>query len=340
MLNGIQFIEYSSSDPEALEALFKQLGFACTHRSRVQQVDVYSQGRMHFLLNKRESSFAGKFAAQHGPSIASVGFFVDDPAGAKAKAQERGARPLEDKGAAFLQPPAVYGVGDSLMYFVKGSEGDFALDSVVEGLEPVQGAPQGAGAGLDRIDHLTNNVPVNQMDRWCAFYSKVFGFRQVREFKIEGQQTGLVSKVMVSENSKVIIPVNEPRGEKSQIQEYIDTYKGSGVQHVALSSKGIVQSVEWLRSKDVHFLKVPDTYYEALPRRLSGIKENLADLQKNRILADGDDEGYLLQIFTQNVVGPIFYEIIERHSHDGFGEGNFQALFDSMEEDQRRRGYL
>jgi 4-hydroxyphenylpyruvate dioxygenase len=196
------------------------------------------------------------------------------------------------------------------------------------------------GQGLEVIDHLTNNVPKGEMQQWCDFYEKIFNFREVRYFDIKGKATGLYSKVMRSPCNKIIIPINEPTGQKSQIQEYLDEYKGSGIQHIALLTNDIIKTVRGLRASGIEFLDTPDTYYEMIPKRLNGVTEDIGELHNLKILVDGDDEGYLLQIFSKTVIGPIFYEIIQRKNHSGFGEGNFQALFDSIEEDQRRRGYL
>ena len=196
------------------------------------------------------------------------------------------------------------------------------------------------GAGMLVIDHLTNNVPKGDLDLWAKFYEDIFNFKEIRFFDIKGKQTGLLSRAMRSPCGKITIPINEPTGEKSQIQEYLDEYHGSGIQHIALHTDDIVRTVAMLRENGVSFLETPDTYYEALPKRLPNVTEDIDKLQQLRVLADGDEQGYLLQIFTKTVVGPIFYEIIQRKGHDGFGEGNFQALFDAIEEDQRRRGYL
>jgi 4-hydroxyphenylpyruvate dioxygenase len=187
---------------------------------------------------------------------------------------------------------------------------------------------------------MTNNVPVQEMQKWCDFYENLFNFKETRFFNIKGEQTGLISKVMSSPCQKLAIPINEPTDPKSQIQEYIDEYKGSGIQHIALGTDDIVATVAEMRKQGIEFLDVPDTYYDALKERLPLVTEDIERLKELKILVDGDDKGYLLQIFTKNLFGPIFIEIIQRKKHNGFGEGNFQALFDAIERDQRERGVL
>jgi 4-hydroxyphenylpyruvate dioxygenase len=262
---------------------------------------------------------------------------VKDARKAFDEAVRRGARPFTESAEhAFL---AVYGIGDSLIYFVddyslnqpyKVYEKDFELKT--KELVP--------GHGFLVIDHMTNNVPKGEMQKWCDFYEKIFGFREVRYFDIKGKATGLFSKVMKSPCDKISIPINEPNGEKSQIQEYIEEYHGSGIQHVAFLTANIEHTLRGLLKAKIEFLSTMGTYYDLLPKRLPNITEDLDMLRELNILADGDEEGYLLQIFTKNLIGPIFYELIQRKNHSGFGNGNFQALFDAIEEDQRRRGYL
>jgi 4-hydroxyphenylpyruvate dioxygenase len=333
-LNGMEFIEYSTPDPSALENLFLKLGFLKIGQHREKDVRLYRQNGIHFIINSEVNSFADEFRKAHGPSICATGFRVKSADTAHQTALKRGARDIKSNlGHTF---PAIYGIGDSLIYFVENTapRDIYARDFV---LSPTANANDCA---LQRIDHMTNNVPVGQMDKWCSFYQKIFNFREVRYFDIQGQQTGLVSKVMVAPDDQICIPINEPKDGKSQIQEYLDEYKGSGIQHVALATDDICKSVAALRARGIEFLEVPDTYYEALPKRLPQITEDIQELKKHRILADGDHNGYLLQIFSKNLIGPIFFEVIQRKGHKGFGEGNFQALFDAIEEDQRRRGYL
>ena len=353
-LNGIDFIEYASPEPESLKRLFALMGFAKTAVHREKPVHLFQQGECRFAVNEQRGGFAEDFSKSHGgPSVCSLGFRVDVPAKkALEMALARGAKAAESDPASHSFP-AIYGVGGSLIYFVDDyREGAnhwtkkfrFFGDSAKE--SPAAEAPreQAGGAGLLSIDHLTNNVETGKLQHWRDFYNEVFGFTERRYFDIQGAKTGLISKVMRSPCDTITIPINEPspdeRGKKSQIQEYLEEYKGAGIQHIALKTSGIIPSVEKLRGAGIQFLDVPGAYYEALKSRVPLIRENLDDLRRNRILADGDSEGYLLQIFTKNVIGPVFFEIIQRHNHHGFGEGNFQALFDAIERDQIKRGYL
>lgn len=336
-LDGMEFIEYSAKDPEELRQLFTKLGFQYFGKHKVKNVELWSQGRIHFILNYETDSFALNFANEHGPCVCATGFRAKNAKAAFEEAVKRGARPCEaSKHHSF---PAVYGIGDSVIYFIDKYSNDrpFSIYEEDFNLERNQINP---GKGMLLIDHLTNNVPVGEMQKWCDFYENIFNFKETRFFDIEGKATGLISKVMKSPCGKIIIPINEPKDAKSQIQEYLDVYKGSGIQHIALTTANILQTVEQLRAQNIQFLDTPNTYFDLLPQRLPNLNEDIDALRSLKVLADGDEEGYLLQIFTQNVIGPIFYEIIQRKKHDGFGEGNFQALFDSIEEDQRRRGFI
>ena len=333
-LEGMEFIEYTSSEPEKLEALFEKMGCTKLAHHKTKNMSLYGQNNVKCVINKEGGSFAEAFHLSHGPSVCSTGFRVQNADRALAVAVDRGAR--EHKGDHDLK--AIYGVGDSLIYFVDGyREKDIYTESL--GFEYTFTDKKETG-DLTFIDHMTNNVPMGHMDKWYDFYVKVFNFRQIRYFDIDGKQTGLLSRAMRSPCDGITIPINEPKDDKSQIQEYLDEYKGPGIQHIALYTDNIIQTVSSLRERGIEFLDVPDTYYEALPTRLPQVVEDMSKLRQLKILADGDSEGYLLQIFTKNVIGPIFFEIIQRKNHDGFGEGNFQALFDAIEEDQRRRGYL
>ena len=340
-LNGIDFIEYASPHPEKLGQLFEQLGFVKTAKHNKKQVLLYQQGDCQFVINCETESFAGDFMKKRkGPCVSSIGFRVKIPAQkALEKALALGAKPVE-KDPLSHSFPAIYGVGDSLIYFVEDDHKqsnhwlkNFSFQN------KASNKPQ-----LLLIDHLTNNVPTGAMDHWCEFYSRIFNFTERRFFDIKGLKTGLISKVMKSPCNTISIPINEPsddkRGEKSQIQEYLDEYKGPGIQHIALLTRSIVPTIQGLKQKGLEFLDIPSSYYDVLKDRLPVVKESVEDLKACQILADGDETTYLLQIFTKNVIGPIFFEVIERHGHDGFGEGNFQALFDAIERDQIQRGYL
>lgn len=337
-IHGIEFVEYGSADANALAELFIGLGFTKIAQHGTQKIDLYKQHDIRFLLNQEPGTFAETFYQQHGPSICSMGWRVDDAEVAFAAAVERGARPYKGKDQKLAKDhmPAIYGIGDSLIYFVDcfGENESIFADYTQIADEKHWSKP------LLRIDHLTNNVPKGEMQKWCEFYEKIFGFQETRYFDIRGQQTGLQSKVMSTPDKAIIIPINEPTEGKSQIQEYLDEYKGSGVQHVALSTADICESIERFRKAGIEFLDVPDTYYDVIRERIPKLEEDVPTLQKLKVLVDGDAEGYLLQIFSKNVIGPIFYEIIQRKNHWGFGEGNFQALFDAIERDQKARGYL
>ena len=339
-LDGLDFIEYASPEPERLSALFTQLGFTQTARHNKKEVFLYQQGDIQFVINQEKASFAEDFMkARKSPCVCAMAFRVRIPA---KKALEilvsRGAKAVpEDPSHSF---PAIYGVGDSLIYLVE----DYHKESNHWQKSFSFKAQAPKKPYLLSLDHLTNNVPVGEMDRWCDFYSQLFDFTERRFFDIQGLKTGLLSKVMKSPCDSISIPINEPadneKGKKSQIQEYLDEYHGAGIQHIAFLTRQIIPAIEDLRKKGLRFLESPATYYEVLKDRLPVLKEDVKDLQRNHILADGDEKTYLLQIFTKNVIGPIFFEVIERHGHDGFGEGNFQALFDAIERDQIQRGYL
>ena len=332
-LDGVEFLEYTSSEPKKLENLFEKMGCVKVAHHKTKNVSLYRQNEISYILNNESSSFAENFHHSHGPSVCATGFRVHDADKALKVAVSRGAKAYEGKGHSFK---AIYGVGDSLIYFVDG----YNKRDIYEGEFEYISEATGQGAGLTFIDHITNNVPMGHMDKWYDFYVNIFNFRQIKYFDIEGQKTGLLSRAMRSPCDGITIPINEPKDSKSQIQEYLEEYKGPGIQHIALHTDNIIKTVSLLKERGVEFLDVPDTYYEALHQRLPNLTEEISQLRDLKILADGDDEGYLLQIFTKNVIGPIFFEVIQRKKHDGFGEGNFQALFDAIEEDQRRRGYL
>jgi 4-hydroxyphenylpyruvate dioxygenase len=360
--DGFEFVEYAAPDPAALGAVFESLGFAALARHRHKRVTLYRQGDINFIINSEPDSFAQRFARLHGPSICAIALRVHDAAHAYRRALELGAWGFDSRsGPMELNIPAIKGVGDSLIYFVDrwrgkhasqpgyrpGRIGDIGIYDV--DFEPIEapgrdGDTQPAGAGLARIDHLTHNVHRGRMKEWAEFYERLFNFREVRYFDIEGQQTGLKSKAMCSPCGKIRIPINESSDDQSQISEYLDLYHGEGIQHVALETSDIYRAVEALRSRGVQFQDTPDTYFEGIEARLPGHGEPLAELRRLRILIDGNPNAgrreLLLQIFTRDVVGPIFFEIIQRKGHQGFGEGNFQALFESIELDQIRRGVL
>lgn len=338
-LDGFEFIEFTGPNPQMFRDLFKKFGFTLIAKHKSKDIELFRQNGINFLLNNDRQSFAREFSDQHGPSICSTGFRVRNAEKAFQSAVSRGARPYPGTARACVleNTPAVYGIGDSIIYFIEayGGKGT-AYDS--EFNYTSDKSPR--GYNLEVIDHLTNNVPRGEMQKWCDFYEKIFNFKERRYFDIRGQATGLISKVMRSPCGKIMIPINEPTGEKSQIQEYLDEYKGSGIQHVALLTPNILATMGDLRRNQIEFLDTPEAYFNYLKERLPNVTEDIAKLRDLKILADGDAEGYLLQIFTKNIIGPIFFEIIQRKNHAGFGEGNFQALFDAIERDQRARGYL
>ena len=351
--DGFEFVEYTGPDPQALAALFERMGFVAAARHRSKNVTLYKQGDIHFILNAEPESFAQAFARLHGPSICAIAFRVADAAKAYERAISLGAKPVEGKvGPMELNIPAIEGIGGSLIYLVDryGEHSIYDVDFVPSPSPQPSPASEGgkgggatAGVGLTRIDHLTHNVHRGRMGLWSEFYERLFNFREIRYFDIEGKLTGLRSKAMTSPDGKIRIPINESADDKSQIAEYLEAYHGEGIQHIALGTDEIYKTVEALRQRDISFMSVPDTYYEAVDARVPGHGEDLGRLRKDRILIDGapgEGQGLLLQIFTDTVIGPIFFEIIQRKGNEGFGEGNFRALFESIERDQIRRGVL
>jgi 4-hydroxyphenylpyruvate dioxygenase len=366
--DGFEFIEYAAPDPAALGRVFEQMGFVAVAKHRSKNVLLYRQGGVNFIVNAEPDSFAQSFARVHGPSISAIAYREGDAAHANRQCVANRAWGVENHpGLMELNIPAIKGIGDSLIYLVDRYPGNGSGVSIYDiDFVPFPGVDQRPpGAGLVSIDHLTHNVHRGRMDEWAGFYERLFNFREVRYFDIEGKLTGLKSKAMTSPCGRIRIPINESADDKSQIHEYLVAYRGEGIQHVALDTRDIYRTVEALRASDVAFQDTPDTYYEMLDQRLPGHREDPARLAANRILIDGrtaqqaedlmreatadrtaqresataDDE-MLLQIFTAPVIGPIFFEIIQRKGNEGFGEGNFQALFESIELDQIRRGVL
>jgi 4-hydroxyphenylpyruvate dioxygenase len=349
--DGFEFIEYTAPDPKALGKLFEQMGFTAVARHRHKDVTLYRQGDINFIVNGEPDSFAQRFARLHGPSICAIAFRVQDAGKAYRQAVEKGAWGFDNKtGPMELNIPAIKGIGDSLIYFVDrwrgkngaapSSVGDIDIYDV--DFEPIPGAnPNPVGHGLTYIDHLTHNVHRGRMQEWAEFYERLFNFREVRYFDIEGKVTGVKSKAMTSPCGKIRIPINEEGSETSgQIQEYLDAYHGEGIQHIALGSNDIYRTVDGLRAANISLLDTIDTYYELVDRRVPNHGEPLDELRKRKILIDGAPDDLLLQIFTENQIGPIFFEIIQRKGNQGFGEGNFKALFESIELDQIRRGVV
>ena len=353
--DGFEFIEYAAPDPVAMGALFERMGFRPVARRRHKQVTLYRQGGINFILNAEPDSFAQRFARQHGPSICAIAFRVQDAKSAYELALAKGAWGYAGKaGPGELNIPAIKGIGDSLIYFVDrwrgkngakpgeiGNIGFFDVDfEALPGMD-VNEALNPHGHGLTYIDHLTHNVHRGRMGEWSEFYERLFNFREIRYFDIEGQVTGVKSKAMTSPCGKIRIPINEEGNDKAgQIQEYLDSYHGEGIQHIALGSSDLPATVDAMRARGVKLLDTIDTYYELVDKRIPGHGENVSELQKRKILVDGKKDALLLQIFSENQLGPIFFEFIQRKGDEGFGEGNFKALFESMELDQMRRGVL
>jgi 4-hydroxyphenylpyruvate dioxygenase len=337
--DGFEFVEYTAPDPAALRSLFERMGFRNAARHRSKDVTLHRQGDINFLVNAEPNSFAQQFARDHGGSICAMGFRVKDAALAYKRALELGAKPgPQTAGPMELNIPSIQGIGGSLIYLVDryGAQDIYDIDFV-----PAPPAAATADPGLQLIDHLTHNVHRGNMNVWCGFYEKLFNFREIRYFDIEGKKTGLFSRALTSPCGKIRIPINESQDDLSQIEEYLREYRGEGIQHIALSCGDIYRTVDELRARGVVFQDTPGTYYEGVTGRVAGHQESLDELQQRRILIDGSaQDGILLQIFTANVIGPIFFEIIQRKGNEGFGEGNFKALFESIELDQIRRGVV
>lgn len=336
-LDGIEFVEFASHEPERLHQLFLAFGFSRTMRHAERDIDLYEQNDIRFLLHKSPSGFAGAFAKAHGPSVPAMGWRVRDAKTALEAVTSRGAQSAKGdfelaRGEAM---PAIYGVGESLIYLVdRRGPALYEKMGFVKLDQPDLVAPK----GFLVIDHLTNNVHKGTMQKWAGFYEKVFGFTQVRYFDIRGVKTGLTSFAMRSPCGSFCIPINEADEKKSQINEYLDEYRGPGVQHIAFLTSDILASLAGLEGSPIEFLDIDDDYYASVFERVPGVTEDRAAIQQRNVLVDGDDEGYLLQIFTKNLIGPIFIELIQRKNHLSFGEGNFGALFRSIERDQAKRG--
>ena len=333
-LDGFAFVEFTSPEPEAMADLFSRLGFTHVGNHRSRAIRHYCQGGIHFLLNMEPAGHADAFRRAHGPSASAMAFRVKDGEQALKLAVERGATATSGD----LDLPVLEGIGGSYLYLVDEEAAAALFERDFDAI-----AECGPGAGLHTLDHLTHNVNRGRMDHWAQFYERVFNFRQIRYFDIEGQQTGLLSRAMTAPDDKIRIPLNESQDDYSQIAEYLKEYKGEGIQHLAFATDDIFRTVDALRANGVKFQDSPDTYYDMIDQRLPGHGHDVAEMRRRRILIDGSPEtgeGLLLQIFTENMIGPIFFEIIQRKGNEGFGEGNFKALFESIELDQIRRGVI
>lgn len=337
-LRGIEFTEFASPDTDFMHDVFGAFGFSKLKRHSTKDILYYNQRDIHFLLNREKKGFSADFAKSHGPAICSMGWRVDNAEEAQAEAVRRGAKAAKPE-ETDLPYPAIYGIGDSLIYLIDqfGDKGniydqdfiDLEEKNVVEDL------------GFIEIDHLTNNVFKGTMDTWAKFYKEVFGFTEVRYFDIKGQKTALLSYALRSPDGSFCIPINEGKDDNNnQIDEYLNQYNGPGVQHIAFRSDDLLASLDKLDRNVIDTLDIHDDYYEEVFNRVPGVTEDPKRIQDHQVLVDGDDKGYLLQIFTKNLFGPIFIELIQRKENLGFGEGNFQALFESIERDQERRGVI
>jgi 4-hydroxyphenylpyruvate dioxygenase len=345
--DGFEFVEFTSPDPEALKAYFEQLGFAAVSRHRSKNVLRFKQGDINFILNMEPEGQPAEFRALRGPSANAMAFRVKDARHAFEEAVRRGAEPVDSPiGPMELDIPAIKGIGGAYIYLVDryGAQTIYDVD-----FKPIPGAEDEEArrsVGLTYLDHLTHNVFRGHMATWAEYYERIFNFREIRYFDIEGKVSGLFSKAMTSPCGKIRIPLNESKGEPGkvdQIEEFLQRYKGEGIQHIALASGDLIASVDKLRANGIELQDTIETYFDLIDKRLPGHGEDVEALRARRILIDGapsEGQGLLLQIFGKDAVGPIFFEFIQRKGNEGFGEGNFRALFESIELDQIRRGVL
>lgn len=338
-LVGIEFVEFAAADSTLLDTLWRHFGFSRVGRHPERAVDLYVQNDIRFLVNADPTSFSGTFAAAHGPAATAMGWRFQDADAAFEEAVRRGARPFTNAdGAKSIDAPAIYGIGDSLIYFL-GPD-----DSHGKHFERTFGSHPEPHLTPDRgfltIDHLTNNVYKGTLQQWADFYIEIFGFTEVRTFDIRGEKTGLTSYALRSPDGSFCIPINEGTESASQIDEYLRDYNGPGIQHIAFLTDDLLGSLDQMIEGTIKTLDIDDEYYASVFDRVPGVYEDPERIRNHQVLVDGDEEGYLLQIFTRNLIGPIFIELIQRRNHLSFGEGNFGALFRSIERDQERRGVL
>ncbi|MFK7893626.1 MAG: 4-hydroxyphenylpyruvate dioxygenase [Granulosicoccus sp.] len=347
--DGFEFVEFASHEPDQLEALFTQMGYQRVAHHASKAISLWRQGQVNFLLNAESDSHAMRFCNDHGPCAPSMAWRVADAQHAFEHAIACGAKAYEGNDKS-LDVPAIVGVGGSLLYFIDtyNEQGSCYDNAFVWTGEP---NPQPTGNGFYYLDHLTHNVFRGNMDTWWHFYRDLFGFRQIHFFNIAGKMTGLVSRAITSPCGKIRIPLNESTDDKSQIETYLQKYKGEGIQHIAVGTENLYDAADLLAEAGLKFMPgPPETYYNRSQERVKGHEEPLERMQKHGILIDGegvidDRQGnrqtrILLQIFSKTVIGPIFFEFIQRKGDEGFGEGNFKALFESIEEEQIRTGEL
>jgi 4-hydroxyphenylpyruvate dioxygenase len=344
-LNGFEFVEFAAAEEGILEPVFEMLGFSRVAKHRSKNVHLWRQGGINLITNYEPNTPSAFYAEEHGPSACAMAFRVKDARQAYQRALDLGAQPIDVPVSPMeLKLPAIKGIGGAILYLIdRHDERATLYDIDFEFLEDVDKNP--VGCGFYEIDHLTHNVYRGRMDYWAGYYEKLFNFREIRFFDIKGEHTGLQSKAMSAPDGKIRIPLNEEAGGNGQIEEYLMAYNGEGIQHIAFICDDIMACWDRLKKIGLPFMSPPpDTYYEMLEERLPGHGENIDELKSRGILLDGSTEGgeprLLLQIFSENLVGPIFFEFIQRKKDEGFGEGNFKALFESMERDQIRRGVL
>ena len=340
--DGFEFVEFAHPQPEELRALFARMGYVRTARHRSRDIELWQQGDITYVLNNDPDSHAARFVDEHGPCAPAMGWRVTDAAHAFDHAVANGAEPFDGPGKT-LDVPAIVGIGGSLIYFIDRYGDANPYDGEFEWLSE----PKPRGVGFHYLDHLTHNVHRGNMDKWFDFYGRLFRFRQIRFFDIEGKYTGLFSRALTSPCGRIRIPINEDRGETGQIVEYLKRYNGEGIQHIAVGTDDIYAATDAIAEAGLKFMpKPPAAYYELSHERVKGHEEPVERMAKHGILIDGEgvvDGGetkILLQIFSKTVIGPIFFEFIQRKGDDGFGEGNFKALFESIEADQVARGVL
>lgn len=336
-IKGLAFIEFTGPDPAFFDTTFHKLGFSKIRQHETLPIAHYQQGLASFILNQSTNQFAQSFREAHGQSACSFAFEVENAQHAFDTAIKRGAEVFPP---ALLEHdyPAVYGVGGSAVYFVEGFFEHLTSNS--HGFKALENPETIPTVGFEFIDHFTNNVEQGQKDQWGEYYRNIFGFTELQYFDIRGEKTGLLSYALQSPCKTFCIPINEATEEKSQIAEYIREYHGPGIQHIALHSSNLLTTLDKMAEAGIETLDIDEDYYETVFDRVPNVKEDKAHIQRHQVLVDGDDKGYLLQIFTKNQFGPIFFEFIQRADNQGFGEGNFGALFKSIERDQERRGVL
>lgn len=339
-LCGLDFIEFSSHQPEKIEELFLAFGFSKLKKHHSKNINYFKQNDIHFFLNQESGGTAQNFSDKHGPCASAMGWRFHQPKEAHRFAVERGARPAigDFKTKDGTPIPAIEGIGGMLIYFMSPEEHKNSYTNL--GFENLQNPIINQDKGFLVVDHLTNNVEKGTMAHWAEFYKNIFGFTEVRYFDIRGAKTGLTSYALRSPDGSFCIPINEGTESKSQINEYLEEYKGPGVQHIAFLTDNILDSLDSLQNSRIETLDIDDEYYQDIFHKFPNVVEDSKRIRDHNVLVDGDSEGYLLQIFTKNIIGPIFIEMIQRRNNYSFGEGNFGALFRSIERDQMKRGYI